>query len=251
MLVKSSIIPGYIFVVCIFCGTGWNCPFLDISKSRNESATSKTQQDGPDGLKYISSGEFDVDVMELVAPARVNELTIRIRKSVQKNQEWFAEHVKKTEPGKPLPYDSRLGLSKEEYDEYLQLARQYSTRKKSQFKLKISMKDSCFELDGGRDMPDLAGIEIDLKNDEVRTPFCVLRQRAEINASKDSALGAWKGIEWRHEESSSNGNKIVKLAVGRLTESGRAVITYDVKSTDTRKTTRISHILNYDFPVKN
>lgn len=121
----------------------------------------------------IVGGKFTVDVMELAAPPRANELNQRLKQAVGQNPNWWLEHVKKASPGEPLPYDARLGLSKTEYDEFLELSKKMTTVKKAEATILVVDKgDDVYVLDGGQQLQDfITGIEIDLRNDKVRTPF--------------------------------------------------------------------------------
>lgn len=201
----------------------------------------------------IVEGRFAVDVMQMVGPPRANELAQRLQQVVRANPDWWLEHVKKSKPGEPLPYDARLGLSEAEYDEFLVLSSKMTTQKKDEAMLIVAKKnDDAYVFDGGQALPDFTGIEIDLKNDWVRTPFGVLTERSEIDASDASALGAWVGTEWKLVKLDANGvtGTIAKLAVGQLKRSGRCVIYYDVKKISPDGKTRIAHVLNYDVPVR-
>ena len=194
-----------------------------------------------------------MDLMEIAAPPRANELGQRLQQAARANPDWWLEHVKKAKPGEPLPYDSRIGLTDSEYNEFLALSKKMTTQKKAESTLTVAAKDDdVYVFNGGHALPDFNGIEIDLTNDVVRTPFGVLTERSEINAPEDSALGAWIGTQWKLERPGSNGitGTIAKLAVGKLTQSGRCVIYYDVKHVSLDGRTRISHVLNYDVPAR-
>ena len=203
--------------------------------------------------EVIVVGRLTVDVMELVIPQRVTDLTQRLLKAVRENPDWWSEHVKQAKPGEPLPYDSRLGLSESEYNEFLALSKKMTMRKKAEATLIVSTDgDDVYLLDGGQALPDFTGIEIDLKNDLVCTPFGVATKRSEIHAPEDSALGAWDGVQWKLENPGPNGitGTFAKLAVGRQKRSGRCVIYYDAKKFGLDEMTRISNVLIYDLPAK-
>lgn len=192
-----------------------------------------------------------VDVMELVAPRRAMELAQRLKRAAQKDPDWWMARVKKAKPGDPLPYDPRLGLSESEYREFL--AMRATMRKKTQATLAVSAKgDQVYALDGGESLPDFTGIEIDLKNDLVRTPFGVLTHRAEISTPEDSALGACDGVEWRLEklDPDAMSRTAAKLLLGTLKRSGRCVINYEVKKLGAEGMTRIAHTLEFDPPAR-
>jgi hypothetical protein len=205
-----------------------------------------------DPREILIKGPITVDVMELVAPQRLNELALRLKEATSKNPEWWLEHVKKAKPGEPIAYDPKLGLTKVEFDEFLALSKQMGMRKKSEAKLNITSKEEdVFVLDGGEALPELTGIEIDLKNDLVRTPFGVAKERTIINAPEKAALGAWSGVQWKFERANPDGisGTFAKLAIGKLKRTGRGVIYYDVLAAAKVGQVRIKYILNFDLPM--
>lgn len=222
------------------------------AEAKEPAATSASHEfNGPHEVFF--AGRLTVDVMEMMAPQRATELAQRLQQAARENPEWWPEHVKKAKRGEPLPYDSRLGLSKAEYDEFLTLSKQMVAQRKSETTLAITVtEDGVYVLDGGEALSDLTGIEIDLKMDVVRTPFGDAKKRSEINAKDGSPLGAWNGVQWKLEAPDANGmtGTVVKLAVGKLESSGRAVLYYDVRKIGRDGKTRISHVLNYDLPAK-
>lgn len=218
-----------------------------VEKQPSDATSRKVFQfNGPRDV--IVAGHITVDVMEVVSRPRAIELAQRLQQAARVNPNWWLEHQKKAEPGEPLPYDSRLGLSKDEYNEFLVLSKMMTTQKKAEATLIVATADDdVYVLDGGQALPDFTGIEIDLKNDLIRTPFGTLIDRSEIDVAEGSALGAWVGTQWKFENAAPNGvpSTVAKLGVGRLKKSGRCVIYYDVKLIGTDGNTRISHILNF------
>lgn len=203
--------------------------------------------------EVILNGRIAVAVMEMMAPPRAAELFARLQEAVRQDPEWWFAHVKTAKPGESLPYDSRLGLSTAEYDEFLALSKHLTMQKKSDATLTITAQESdVFVLNGGDDLSDLTGITIDLNSDLVHTPFGIASERSEIDATDESPLGAWSGVQWKLEEPDPNGitGTVVKLAVGRLKRSGRGVIYYDVKAIGPDAKTRISYVLEYDLPSR-
>src|SRR5260370_36742711 len=90
---------------------------------------------------------------------------------------------------------------------------------------------NAFVLDGGESLPDLTGIEIDLKGNLVRTPQGIAKNRVDIHADDKSVLGPWNGVQWQSDtdDVSVFTKGTVKLAVGTHEPSGRAVLYYTVK----------------------
>lgn len=205
-----------------------------------------------DPREVLVPGEITVDVMGLAVPQRAEEIGQKFKQALSKNPDWLVELSKKRKPGEPLPYDERMGISKAEYDEFINLSQKLTARKMKEAPFSVTQKsEDVFVLDGGKELNDLTGIEIDLKQDQVQTPFGTLTERSVINAPEHAALGAWKGVQWQRTQTDSNGitGTVAKLAIGKLKQLGRCVLYYDVrKMTTDGKKTRISQILNYDIP---
>ena len=217
--------------------------------SQQHRSVVTTTFDGPHDV--LVAGQLTVDVMELAASRRFTQLAGRLQKAARENPTWWLDHSKKSKPGEPLPYDARTGLSEDEYREFLAL--KMTVRKQGEAKLNVKSDDleEVFILDGGEALADLTGIEIDIKNNVVRTPFGVLTERTEIDVTDEgSALGAWVGTQWKLENPDANGitGTVVKVGLGKVKKSGRCVVLYDVKRIKLDAKMRISHILMYDVP---
>ena len=57
----------------------------------------------------------------VVPPAEIEKYIAKVETAARKNPEWFSEFAKAAKPGTPLPFHEDLGLTKEEYDDYLAL----------------------------------------------------------------------------------------------------------------------------------
>jgi len=203
-----------------------------------------------DPRNFIRAGRYKVDVMEPSAPPRAAELLARLQQSARENPDWWQEQMKKVKPGEPIPYDPRIGLSQTEYADFLAMSRQMKMQKQGEGEITVTSKgEGVYVLDGGEKLADLTGIEIDAVRREARTPFGVAREQLAFNASNDSALGAWTGVEWKLTGSnpSTRTGANVKLAVGKLHPSERAVLYYNVTKLEPTGTTRILIVLNYDL----
>ncbi len=191
-----------------------------------------------------------VDVMELVFPDRQKESAKQIQQTVQKDPDWFLSHIKKAKPGEPLPYDPRLGVTKREYEEFLKLAEEVTLKKVRTAKLSVARNGNRIALDGGRALPHLKSVELDLDADSVATPFGDARVRETIKASEgQKATGPLNGLAWRLEtleENPLNGT-VVKFSLGRLEKTDRGILYYDVKQVDPGSKTRITYILLFDL----
>jgi hypothetical protein len=227
--------------------------------SKSVPATDSTARPkGPSGVyefhgprDVLAAGNYTVDIMTEDFSPRQLELGNRMQQAVAKDPNWWLGMVKSAEPGKPLPYDHRMGLTRDEYAEFLKLAENIKSAKVGQAVLAIAEpREGVFVLRGKGSLSHLEGVEIDLTNDLVRTPFGIAKEKSDIDAPKRTALGAWTGVQWKYETPDENGiigtGTLIKLAVGILKGSGRCVLYYRASRITSESVTGHHDVLVFD-----
>lgn len=199
--------------------------------------------------QYLPEGVVTVNVLEMVATPRAQELSARLQQAVRENNSWFIEYVRSAQEGGPLPYHPKLGLTEAEYQELLVLSDHLRLAPSRQARLEFKrLSATQFEINGGTDLPDLTGISIDLESDRVTTPLGVAQTRGAVEASPDQeATGPWDGVSWKTtelDEGMQNGHS-VRFYVGRLTESGLGILYYDAKRLESGSVRRATQVVTY------
>ncbi len=212
-----------------------------------------------DSQQFVSPSDIEallpddgasVDIMQLVSPLRLLELTKKFGQGVAQNLQWWISALKKAAPGEPVPYDPRLGLTRDEYDEFLALSKKVTLSKVKSTFLRISRDGDRFTFDGGVDLPDLTGVELDLTSNSVRTPFGVAAQRSEIKASEGQTwTGPWNAVQWKFEKFGPQlgMGTTIAFALGRLIKTGRGILYYDVSETTEKSARSLLDVLYYDL----
>ena len=59
------------------------------------------------------------DVGAIVPPEAINKYIIKVQDAAKADPEWHKDYAKTAKPGIPLPWHEKLGLTKEEYADYL------------------------------------------------------------------------------------------------------------------------------------
>jgi hypothetical protein len=204
----------------------------------------------PDVASLLPADGSTVDVMELRAPPRLMELTKKLQQAAAKDPQWWLTHTKTAMPGEPLPYDARSGFTKEEYREFLSLGSKLTLVKVNTINVKVKRDQHRITLTFGEDLPGLEEVVLDTKADTVTTPLGIAAARSLIKASEaQKATGPWNGIQWQLERAEKEPvcNTVVRLALGKLKDSGRGMIYYDVKEITEESRTRRFHILQYEI----
>lgn len=193
-----------------------------------------------------------IDVMGLKPNPRLDDLTARFRQAVEKDPEWWQTHVGKAKPGEPLNWDPRLGLSKDEYSEFLRLFDRVELAKVKSLTAKVRRQGDRVRIEFGQGLPNLRQVEIDWSANSVATPFGVLTKPHVVTAADGRRFfnqWEWEGIEWGLEKSGGRPAEgtWVTFTLARMSESGRGIIYYSATDTSREAKTRVDYILQFDL----
>ena len=186
----------------------------------------------------------------VMPPAEINKYVAKVEASARENPEWFETYRDKAKPGVPLPYDEKLGLTREEYDEYLKLwkQREFKPTEEVMLLLRQSSGDTWTITSTGK-ASTLATLRYLPEKDVFRSPNGVLERIEDIDAEADSILGAWSGREWKFAEETTLGKTKVNLALGRYDDGKTGLIVYRVQELTSAGTRLLDKSLVIRFPM--
>jgi hypothetical protein len=192
--------------------------------------------------------------MQLVAPPRLNLLTAKLQQAAQKQPEWWMDQLRKAKPGEPLPYHPRLGMTKAEYKELLSLGGAFTLRKIKMVRLSVKRDGMRITFNGGEELPDLKAVVVNLGTGAVTTPFGTAADWSRIEAGPDQkATGPWNGVEWKLERVNERTGlgTVVTFDLGRLRQTGRGLLRYEVLQVNEQSRTDYSDLLEYNLSDKH
>lgn len=231
-------------------GRGGETPWKSEADASVSSAITKFNGSGAaktNGL--VPQDRLVATVMEFTTSPRHAEIISRMKAAMQQDPDWAMGYIRThSESGQPLPYNSKFGVSESEYQEILSSVSQVKYQAISEAELCFApTKYGTFVIDGGRDLPELTGIEVDLTNDRIITQYGVLDEKDFIDAPDTTALGAWQGIQWKKVQLTRASCLSTDFTIGRLRQSGQWLLLYDVKEFDADGTrVRINRVLTFD-----
>ncbi len=173
----------------------------------------------------LPKGRCEIELMTIEFSDRAKELTLKWQAAVATNQDWFLEQVKQARPGKPLDYDPRLGVTKEEWAEYLREAEnRHLASTGTRVPCLFRWKGDMLSLDVGDTNSPLSKIRLDTTTGELFAS--VGRVGTPTWRSSDdpaSPIGAYDACSWEYEKSDLDAFdvRIVKLDIWRLKPSGK------------------------------
>lgn len=186
----------------------------------------------------------------VVPPKEIDKYIAKVEASARQNVDWFREHTKNAKPGMPLPYDEKLGLTKEEYAAYLELwaKREFQAVEKVLLLLRKSSGGTWTITSTGGGSP-ISTMRYDPEDDTFQSPNGKLNRINDISAEPEGILGAWTGKEWKFEEETSLGLTKENLALGRMTGKNHGLIIYRVQELSSQGTRLLDKSLIIRFPL--
>lgn len=186
----------------------------------------------------------------VVPPKEIDKYVAKVEAAARADVKWFREFSKSAKPGVPLPYDDKLGLTKEEYASYIELweKREFKPSEEVMLLLRKSAGGSWI-ITGTGAASSISTLRYDGKSDTFRSPNGEMKRIDDISADPKSVLGAWTGKEWKFEEESSLGKTKENFAVGRLTGQNFGLLVYRVQELSSEGTRLLDKSLVVRFPL--
>lgn len=170
----------------------------------------------------------------MMPPPEIEKYIAKVEAAARKNTKWFREFTASAKPGAPLPYDEKLGLTQEEYDDYLALwaKREFKATQEVMLVLRETFGET-WSLTASGEAGAISTLRYDPKKDVFRSPNGELKRLEDITAGKDSILGEWTGKEWRFEEETGLGKTKENFAIGTMTGKGFGLVIYRAQEIST------------------
>ncbi len=190
------------------------------------------------------------EIVVVVPPPELDKYVAKVEESARKDPEWFREHAKNAKPGVPLPYDERLGLTKEEYEEYLKYwgKREFKGIEAVPIRL-TGGSDGRWNINIGGAGQVISTLKYDPKTDLFRSPNGELKRIEDVAADANSTLGAWSGQEWKFEEKTGLGTTKENIAVGKTGDKKFGLVVYRLQEISEQGTRLIDRGVVVRFPL--
>lgn len=163
----------------------------------------------------------------VMPPPEIEKYIAKVGAAARKNPVWFKEFTSSAKPGTPLPYHENLGLTKEEYDDYLVLweKREFKPTTEVMLVLRETFGDT-WTLTSSGEAASISTLRYDPKENVFRSPSGELKRLEDIKADPASILGAWSGHEWRFEEETGLGKTKENFAIGKMEKEPYGLVIY-------------------------
>jgi len=202
------------------------------------------------------SGLFERDIPVkgqigmVLPPPEIDKYVAKVETAARKDPKWFREFSSQAKPGVPLPYDERLGLTKEEYAEYLILWNKREFKPMEEVMLLLRQSPSgTWSINSTGGASTISTLRYVDKEDLFRSPNGDLKRITDIKTDSTSILGEWAGQEWKFEEETGLGKTKENIAFGRFADNRFGIIVYRVQELSTEGTRLLDKSLVIRFPL--
>lgn len=201
------------------------------------------------------SGLFEQDtpikaqIGMVLPPPAIDKFEAKIQAAARKDPKWFREYSTQAKNRYPLPWHENIGLTKEEYAEYMALweKREFVPKENIMLLLRQSSGNWILTATGGGSA--VTTLRYSEKDDIFRSPNGDLKRIADINADASTILGAWTGHEWKLEEQSTLGKTKENFAVGRFADNKNGIVVYHVQELSTEGALLLDKSIVIRFPL--
>jgi len=174
------------------------------------------------------------EVGAIIPPKEITKYIAKVQAAAKQDPAWHAEYAKKSKAGLPLPWHEKLGLTKDDYAEYLKLwgQRKFKATQKVVLRLEEPKPGEWMIRVSGVGMP-ISLLRYYPETDQFKSTNGDLKRIEDINAEKQSILGAWKGQEWRFEEKTEYVWTKENLAIGKYNDGSYCLLIYRIQESVT------------------
>lgn len=167
------------------------------------------------------------EVGTIVPPEEIDKYIAKVREAAKVDPAWHAEYSKNARPGIPLPWHEKLGLTEEEYAEYIKLwgQREFKTRQPVVIRLEEPKPGEWMIRVSGVGMP-ISLLRFNPETGNFKSPNGELKRIDDIDAEEQSILGAWAGQEWRFENNTEFISTKENLALGKYKDGQYCLLIY-------------------------
>lgn len=186
----------------------------------------------------------------VVPPQEIEKFISKVEIAARRKPEWFKEFSEAAKPGTPLPFHEDLGLTQDEYNEYIALwaKREFKPLHEVMLVLRESFGET-WSLTASGEAGAISTLRYDPKEDTFRSPNGPLVRLDDIKADPTSILGAWSGKEWRFEEDTGLGTIKENFAIGKYDDKGFGLVVYRVQEVSTEGSRLLDKSLVIRFPL--
>lgn len=177
------------------------------------------------------------ELIVVIPPKEIEQYVAKVEDAATKAPEWFDAYSKESPPGVPLPFDEKLGLTKEEYANYIALWAKREYRASSRLVLQLrEPKPGEWTISATGAGSPISTLRYNAEKDAFESPNGALARIEDIDAGEQSILGEWAGREWKFLEETSLGKVKENIALGKTGDGKYGLLVYRMQEISSQGT---------------
>ncbi len=180
------------------------------------------------------------EVVQVSIPPEFLKFRELLNQAQKADPEWFKKLQENADKENPIPpYDAKLGMTKEEYDKYLEIWEQRTYKRVADGEISLMLtlegKNDWVINVTGKGMP-ITLLTYITEKDQFKSSNGVLSRIADIKSPKESLYRDWSGQEWKYLNEGDLGKTKENLAIGRSGDGRYGMLIYSLQ-----EVTRLGH----------
>ncbi len=187
----------------------------------------------------------------VLPPEAIKPYLAKLRHAASADPEWFRNYSDSIQADEPIPYHEKLGLTKEEYDEYRALWNQRTFKKLKRVDLRLEKKkdDTWMIRATGPGFP-IQALTFSADFQTITSPNGTLKRSADISSSQNALLRAWSGAEWVLESKGSISDTRENFAIGKQANNKTGYLLYRMQEISSTGRKLYDNQILLQFPLK-
>ncbi len=191
---------------------------------------------------FDANKEVRGEIVKVDMPGEFMEYRALLAKAEAKDPEWFKKHQEKAGAETLLlPYDAKLGFSKEDHEKYSKLYDQRKFKRVEGGEVSLMLTENSdgewtinvFAKRKGVTTP-FSALSYIAKDDSFKSMNGTLVKIDDIKSPKNSVYGEWNGHEWRYFKDGSMVKTKENLALGRTGDKRYGILVHSLQEVSSR-----------------
>ena len=185
--------------------------------------------EGPLDAYLPKTGLIEGHIVKLDVAPEDQAIDRQFRNAVANNMEFFKKAVTGNKAGEPLPYNTRMGITKAQYEQLQHMKADFQAVAPITIKVTRGQDGSVSFASADPAAAGLDKVTFPATETAADTPFGKLDIFNQIHQGEARApLGVWNGAEWARIAPDDGKTPSAKIAFGKRDPSGEGVIYYQV-----------------------
>ena len=189
------------------------------------------------------------NLIAVVPPEEIKVYTDQMELAAKEDREWYDNYASNSKPGVPLPFHEKLGLTKGDYQKYLDLWKKRKKKIIQPLELRLeALGDSWMIRFASKNM-DLTLLRYNAKDDTFEGVGGKMARKDDIDSDPETILGAWTGQEWKFQKENLLGVTKEHFAIGKEKDGKHGLMIYRLQNINRKGVHLAYENLVIRFPI--